>query len=163
MITYFSQHSSGQVTVENILMNYCVCIDTIILALLSYMFVTITAINTRSDSWILDGSDFVPSITGVETVSTTVYVSHNSSMFSNTRSDSWILEEGSFVPSITGVETVSANDLAVEVHWTVLAIIPIKPKFVFFTYIILIFYTFLQITKLHMTFTLDMKLEKHMF
>ena len=40
-------------------------------AQLTYMFVTIPAINTRSDPRILEGECFVPFITGVETGSAT--------------------------------------------------------------------------------------------
>ena len=37
------------------------------MAQLAYVFVTVTAISTRSDPRIFEGGDFVPVITGVET------------------------------------------------------------------------------------------------
>ena len=67
----------GKRHVENILFNYCACMVTILLhcttqklesvAQLMYIFVTIPAINSRSDSRILKGGGFVPYITGIET------------------------------------------------------------------------------------------------
>ena len=56
---------------ENILLNYYACISYTTqklesVAQLEYMFVTIPAINTRSDPRILEGGGFVPFIMGVD-------------------------------------------------------------------------------------------------